>query len=293
MKSLAWASSLRSAAGIALLVAFLPTSPRLRTQAPAPSASQIVHRMVLAESAAWKHRQHFLYRKQERSDRTKGHVWEELAVETSDGTLERLLSIDGKPLSSEQDRLEEERIANFVRHPGEFRRQTKRRKEEEGRMPGLLDELGEIFVFANQGKQGDCTRIAFRPNPSFQEKTYQDRVVHSMSGVMWIGTTDMRLRKLDVHLEHRVEFGFGLLGNVRETTHFSLVRKEVLPGRWEPSRVRVHLDGSVLLVKSISRDVDSLQYGFQLVPHDLTVAQAAEMVRSEGQLSTLAVQKRQ
>jgi hypothetical protein len=55
--------------------------------------------MVQAETAAWKDRQHFLYRSEERSNRTNGQLWEELVVETPDGSMQRLISEDGKPLS--------------------------------------------------------------------------------------------------------------------------------------------------------------------------------------------------
>jgi hypothetical protein len=244
------------------------------------SAIQIVNQMVQAESSAWKNRQHFLYRQEEKSNRTKGHLWKELVVETSDGPMERLISEDGKPLSSNQEKAEDRRITYLVNHPDEFRRETQRRRNDEARMPELLRELPRIFLFKTVGYSGDYARIAFQPNPSFQEKNYQDRVVHAMSGVLLIDTTDTRLCGLDVRLEHRVEFGFGLLGELSDNTHFSLAREEVSPGHWEANKIRVHLDGTVLLLKSVSRDDDSSRDGFEPVAHDLTVAQAAAILRS-------------
>jgi len=273
-------ASLVSAFGVLLFGMFVLCAS-LSAQVRQPlSANQVVIQMVQAEAAAWRNRQHFLYRKEERSNRTKGRLWDELVVETSDGPMWRLISEDGKPLSASQKKAEDKRIAYLADHPDEFRRETQRRKNDESRMPDLLKELPRIFLFKTVGSEGDYTRITFQPNPSFQEKSYQDRVVHALSGVMLIDMKDMRLCGLDVHLDHRVEFGFGLLGEVSDTTHFSLAREEVTPGSWGTTKIRVHLDGTVLLLKSISRDVDSLQYGFKLVPHDLTVAQAADMVRS-------------
>lgn len=244
------------------------------------SALKLVNQMVQAELAAWKNRQHFLYRKEERSNQTKGHLWQELVVETSDGPMHRLISIDGVPLSSSQEKAEEKRITDLVNHPDEFRQKAQRRKEDEARMPSLLLELPSIFLFQIVGSDGNYTRIAFQPNPSFQEQNYQDRVVHAMSGTLLIHTTDMRLSALDVHLVHKVEFGFGILGDISDTTHFSLERAEASPSNWVTAEIHVHVDGTILLMKSISRDVQSSQYGFQQVTHDLTVAQAADMVRS-------------
>ena len=236
--------------------------------------------MVRAETAAWRNREHFLYRSEERSNRTNGRLWGELVVETSDGSMQRLVSEDGKPLSVSQQKTEDKRIEYLADHPAEFRRKTQRRKDDEARMPDLLREIPNIFLFQTVGSEGEYTRIAFRPNPSFHEKSYQDRVVHAMAGVLIIDTRDMRLCELDAHLDHRVEFGFGILGVLSDKSYLSLARKEVAPGQWTTVKIRVHLDGSILLLKSISRDLDSLRYGFKLVAQNLNVPEAAAIARS-------------
>jgi hypothetical protein len=245
------------------------------------SAAQIVNEMVQAETAAWKDRQHFLYRSEERSNRTSGRLWEELVVETPDGSMQRLISEDGKPLSEGENKTEEGRITYLANHPGEFRRKTKRRKDDEARMPELLREIPQIFLFKTVGSEGEYTHIAFQPNPSFHEESYQDRVVHAMAGMLIIHTADMRLCKLDAHPEHKVEFGFGILGVLSNKTYLSLKRNEVSSGQWTTTKIRVHLDGSILLLKSISRDVDSSRYDFKPVAHDLNVAEAAAIIRSD------------
>jgi hypothetical protein len=245
------------------------------------SATQIVNQMLQAEAAAWKSRQHFIYKNEERSNRTNGRLWDELVVETSDGSMQRLISEDGKPLSGNQRIAEDQRIAYLANHPGEFRRKAQRRKEDEARMPELLREIPNIFLFRSLDSEGNYTRIAFQPNPSFHEESYQDRVVHAMAGVLIIHKPDMRLCELDAHLEHKVEFGFGILGTLSDRTYLSLAREEVSTGQWTTTKLRVHLDGSILLLKSISRDVDSSRYGFRLVGHDLNVAEAASIVRSD------------
>jgi hypothetical protein len=147
-------------------------------------------------------------------------------------------------------------------------------------MPELLREVPNAFLFKTIRSEGAYTRIAFQPNPAFQERSYQDRVVHAMSGTLLIHTPDMRLCELDAHLEHRVEFGYGILGKLSDKTHFFLAREEVAPAQWATTKIRVHLDGSILLLKSISRDLDASRYGFKPVAHGLTVAEAAAILHS-------------
>src|SRR5271168_2708353 len=83
-----------------LLLGQIVLCPNLGAQAFQPlSAIQTVSRMVQAEGAAWSNREHFLYKNAERSNRTNGHLWNELIVETSEGPLHRLIDVDGRPLS--------------------------------------------------------------------------------------------------------------------------------------------------------------------------------------------------
>jgi hypothetical protein len=240
----------------------------------------MVTQMVNAETGAKAKRQRFLYRREERSVRTKGHLWDELVVETTEGRMRRLVAVDGKPLSSVQQSTEDKRITYLANHPSDFRREAQGRKDDEARMTELLRELPRLFLLQTAGTQGECTRITFSPNPQFQEASFQDRVVHAMSGELLIHNTDKRLCGMDAHLDHGVEFGFGLLGKVSEQSHFSVMRQEVSPGQWKTTKIRVHVDGSILLMKSVSRDEDSSHFGFQPVGRDLTPAQAAALIRS-------------
>jgi hypothetical protein len=260
-----------------LALSFFSTGAQVRQPL---SAAQMVTQMVDAETVAKAKRQRFLYRREERSVRTKGHLWDELVVETTEGRMHRLIAVDGKPLSSGEQSAEDKRITYLANHPSDFRREAQGRKDDEARMAELLRELPRLFLLQIAGSQGECTRITFSPNPQFQEASFQDRVVHAMSGELLIHNTDKRLCGMDAHLDHGVEFGFGLLGKVSDQSHFSVMRQEVSPGQWKTTKIRVHVDGSILLMKSVSRDEDSSHFGFKPVARDLTPAQAAALIRA-------------
>jgi hypothetical protein len=262
-----------------LVLSFVHTSSHAQLR-QALSAEQMVNQMLQAENAAREMRQHFLYRREERSLRTKGRLWNEVVVETTDGRMHRLLTVDGKPLSASEAKAEDSRITYLGNHPADFRREAQARRDDELRLSNLLKEVPRLFLLKIDGSDGDCTRVSFTPNPQFQENSYQDRVVHAMSGVLLIHAADMRLCAINAHMDHEVEFGFGLFGKVSDQSHFSVVRQQISPGEWKTTKINVHVDGTLLLMKSVSRDEDSSHYGFKPIPHDLTVAQAAAMVRS-------------
>jgi hypothetical protein len=252
---------------------------QMHAQATRP-ALDIVNQMVQAETAAARDRAHFLYRRKETSTRTKGHQWEELVVEVPEGRMHRLIRVDGKPLTASQEKSELDRLDYLAKHPDDVRRENQNRKDDETRTADLLRVLPKIYLFAVDGAQDGCTRIAFKPNPAYEEQTYQDRVLHASAGYLLIHPNDDRLCKLDTHLEHPVEFGYGFLGKVSQDSRFFMARREVAPEQWKTQQLQVHIDGNILLLKSVSRQEDSWHFGFQEVPFTMSVKQAAAMLES-------------
>jgi hypothetical protein len=249
---------------------------------PAPSPLDIVNRMAQAETAAVATKQHFLYRRRERSLRTKGHLWEELVIEIPDGRMHRLIAVDGKPLTENQKAEEDARIQSLAKHPDEVGRDNQGRKDDESRSNALLQMLPRMFLLTADGIENGCIRIRFKPNPAYREQSYPERVIHAAAGILLIHPGDLRLCRLDAHLEHPVEFGYGLLGKVSLGSGFFMAREQVLPGQWKTSQMHVHVDGNILLFKSVSRQEDSEHFGFQQVPYNMTVAQSASLIRATG-----------
>jgi hypothetical protein len=253
----------------------------LQPQTPqSPSPLELVQRMAQAETNAVKFKKHFLYRRRERSTRTRGHLWEELVVEIPDGRMHRLIAVDGQPLTDGQKKAEEGRIVSVVQHPEELARDAQGRKDDESRTNDLLRLLPRAFLFTSAGMEDGCIRILYRPNPAYQEQSYQERVIHASAGTLLIHPGDDRLCRLDAHLEHQVEFGYGLLGRVSMGSGFTMTRDQVEPGQWKTSQLHVHVDGNILMMKSVSRQEDSEHFGFQEVPYNMTVAQSASLIRA-------------
>ena len=275
MKSRPGVSALRLAGFLVLLA--LPA--KMHPQATR-SALDVVNQMVQAETAASKNRAHFLYRRKETSTRTKGHQWEELVFEVPEGRMHRLIRVDGKPLTDSQQKTEHDRLEYLAKHPDDVRRENQNRKDDEARTSELLRVLPKMYLFSIEGMQDGCTKVVFKPNPAYQEQSYQDRVLHASAGYLLIHPGDNRLCKLDTHLEHPVEFGYGLLGKVSQDSRFFMARGEVTPGQWKTQQMQVHIDGNILLLKSVSRQEDSLHFGFQQVPFNTSVAQAAAILES-------------
>jgi hypothetical protein len=263
-------------AAIFLVIALLHGSvPLFAQQTPV----QVVTAMVQNEKKTRGNRTFFHYISEERSARTGGHLWKEKVVETPDGLLRRLIAEDGKPLAPNRAAAEDRRIAALVADPSILRNANVDRRADEERIGRLLDILPKAFLFATDGMEGDCVRITFRPNPAFTPSSYDERVVHGLAGTVLVRMPAERLCRIEGHLVDRISFGFGLLGHIEKDSNFSVIRVGVTPTDWKSAHINVHVDGRILLLKSISRDEVATHADHQALPPHLSLAQAAALTR--------------
>jgi Tfp pilus assembly PilM family ATPase len=78
-----------------------------------------------------------------------------------------------------------------------------------------------------------------------------------------------------------VRFGGGLLGHLNKGGTFDVKQTMVSPGYWELTVLNVQMNGKALFFKTISVKEKYFRTEFKRVPDDLTVAEAAEMLRKE------------
>jgi len=241
--------------------------------------TDVVMQMARNEKAARAQEQHFSYFSEERSPRTGGHLWKEKVVETDDGALRRLLAVDGKPLTVAQAESEERRIEGIVAHPTAFRKLNKTHKDDEVQATKLLDILPKAFIISPAGQQNGCVRFSIRPNPAFKPSTYEERIIHVLEGSVSIKEPEDRLCRIEARISQPVEFGFGFLGKIDSGGHFELERAQVDPNDWKSVHISVHVEGRILLLKSITRDQETTRTDIHVVPRHLSLAQAANLSR--------------
>jgi hypothetical protein len=265
---------------LGLLLLLSATGANIAQQPPPQqSAAEVVAGMLKNEAAARKTRQYYSFISMERSTRTGGHLWKEKVVETPEGVMRRLLEEDGKPLTPARAADEDRRVAELAAHPEEFQAANADRRGDEARLTRLLEILPRAFILEAAGREGECDRIAYRPNPTYVPATYEERIVHGMAGTVLVHTPDLRLCGIDGHLVDRVSFGYGLLGHVEKGSRFKVTRALVTPTDWKTSHISVHMDGKLLMLKSISRDQESVHTDMQLVPPHPSLAQVAALTR--------------
>ena len=237
----------------------------------------LVGKMASIEFGARGQDVHYKYLAEERSTRTGGHLWREKVVETDDGPLHRLVGIDGRGLTAAEAKAEADRIAGLVRDPAAFRAENQAHRGDETHAAQLLSLLPKAFLLTPAGQQDGCDRFTFRPNPAFKPSSYEERVAHAMVGTVSLREPMDRLCKLDATIGQPVVFGFGFLGRIEQGGAFQLERTPVDAEHWKSDRIVVHMQGKILLLKTLTRDQDVRRTEIALVPQRLTLAEAAQL----------------
>ncbi len=269
-----------SAIVILAIVLLGPTTPAQSALARQEvSANELARRVVTNELKFQdEDHDHWMYR-QEKEESGKKQVKE--IVETTDGDLSRLQSINGHPLTAKEQQKENQRIEELVSNLYEQGKLQRARITETERGKRLFKMLPDAFVFTYAGREGDLIELSFRPNPNFQPPSFEARVFHDMEGELWVDARQERLAAMNGRLMKDVKFAGGLLGRLAKGGHFEMRQAEVAAGHWEMVVMTVDMRGKALFFKTINLQETQSRSDFQLVPDGLTLTQAADILKGE------------
>jgi len=210
------------------------------------------------------------------------HIILEQVIETVDGPVKHLLTVDGHAPTPAQLKEEGDRHRSSLKNLADQSALKKDHDEDTKKMEEMLRAIPEVFVFQDQGKQRGLEKISFQPNPDFKPKTYEQRVLHTLVGTAFIDLHDKQIARVSASLAHRVEFGLGFLGRVDKGGTVNITRTRVSSGVWQVSMERIDLNGRMAIFKSLNRHKDEQRANFKPVAPGTTFAQALEELEKNG-----------
>lgn len=199
-----------------------------------------------------------------------GHQTTKEIIETRDGDVARLIAINGQPLNAQQQQAELSRLQALSANPG---LQQKRRSSEQ-RDAARIDHLvallpeSEIYQLAGMVPCGaaQCYRLCFTPNPNFDPPDFEAEVLEGFAGEIWIDASQSRLVRLQAHLVRDVNIGFGIVGRVDKGGSILLEQGyQSNAEQWQPTVLKIDLQGRALLVKPIKIQIDERATDFKPV----------------------------
>lgn len=268
------AATILFAAG--LFCAAIPIKAQKSATQPASDPHALVSEVVKNEMNSQNTDQSLWSYSETRKQHGKTEVLQ--AVETKDGEIDHLISINGKPLSAKEQQRENRRIQSLLTHPEQVRKQRKNEANDANEERKLLQMLPNAFVYKYDGTRGNEVKLRFVPNPQFRASGHESEVFHHMQGEMYIDRRQKRLVEMDGKLTSPVKFAGGLFGHLDQGGTFTVKQQDVGGGHWEMTYLDVQMNGKALFFKTIAVHETEAYSSFRRVPDGTTASRAGEFL---------------
>ena len=206
-------------------------------------------------------------------------------VQTSSGSVARLILIDGKPITADQRAKEDQRLQRLVADPSAMAAKKKDQDADTKRSIEMVKAMPDAFLYeyaspSIQDKEpwGQVAVLTFKPNPNFDPPNQETKVYRGMSGTMYIELKDMRLAKIDAKIFKEVAFGWGVLGHLDPGGAFLVEQQRVYGNHWDATHMVLNFTGKILLFKTLKIRDDEYTKNYRPVS-DMSVASALDYLR--------------
>jgi hypothetical protein len=222
---------------------------RFEAERPLPDISTLMHEVEAHQCIAETVRKDYLYHAFERAEQLDGHgvvkkaTTREYDVFWVNGVpVQKLLKKDGKELSPEEQKKEDERIDKEAAKEQKLREKgdaegkaTDPRGNEEitvSRFLGLGSFTNPRRVKVN-GR--DTIAVDYAGDPKAKTRNREEGVVRDLVGTVWVDEQDQTISKVEGHFLNAFKIGGGLVMNIRKDTNFKFAQKKVNDEVWLPT----------------------------------------------------------
>jgi hypothetical protein len=178
--------------------------------------------------------------------------------------VRRLVAKDGKPLSADEKKKEDERFnkefAKLQKRAAEIAADPKKQKKDEDKQDAQLSDFLRALKFTNARHERfrgqDVIAVDFGPNPEYKPKKTIENIIQKVAGVVWIDEKAKDVARLEAHFSDSAKVGAGILGSVEKGSNFVFEQARINEEVWLPSYVEVHVAGRLLVVKLKANAID-------------------------------------
>lgn len=217
-----------------------------------PDAQTIIQRSVEANKADWAASPKYEF--DETDYGAGGHTRTYHVTMILGSPYQRLIRIDGKPLSAEQQAAEEQKYQETVRSrraetPEEHATRVANYKRERARDHLLMNQLTIAFNFKITGEQklGPYKVYVLKATrrPGYNPPNRDAEVLTGMVGKLWIDEQTFQWVKVEAHVVQPVSIE-GFLAKVEPGTRFDLEKMPVGSGIWLSKHFSMHARAKIL-----------------------------------------------
>ena len=205
------------------------------------------------------------------------------ACQTKTLEIDRLMAVNGKPLTEQQWQQENQRIEQLLNNRSQLKKEKQQQREDGEQATHMLKMLPDAFLFQQQNNEGNCITLHFTPNPAFRASGASEMVFHHMEGSLVLDVQQRRLVEISGRLNSEVKFAGGLLGHLDKGGTFYVKQQEVGSGCWEMTRMDVQMNGKALFFKTISVRTREIDSDFHAVPAAASIQQVAALTNDSNE----------
>jgi len=220
----------------------------VRAQDAAKDPQAYVRNVAQIELAAHAHpapRWQYLLEKRNAGGATTREI-----IETREGLVARLLTLNGQPLTAQVQRDEFARLRALQNDPSQISKKLAGQERDRERVLKMIRALPDAFLYAYDGTTsgpfGDEVRFSYKPNPRFSPDSVETQILRSMSGTLRIASKQQRLIELRGTLTSDVSIGLGILGRVSKGGTLLLAQSQLGPDSWEVTTLDLNVTGRAL-----------------------------------------------
>jgi hypothetical protein len=203
-------------------------------------------------------------------------------VETREGYVARLLSINDQPLNQADEEHEQARLQALIDNPSLQQHRKQSEDSDTARAMKILRVLPSAFLYQFAGtattSTGMVEKFSFKPNPQFDPPDMETGVLTAMAGEIWIDPVEERVVRLAGSLQQDKEIGLGIIGELDKGGWIEIDQADVGEHQWRIVHLKLVMNGRVLFKAKNSNSVQEYSE-FVSLPPALSYKQAIQMLR--------------
>jgi hypothetical protein len=237
--------------------------------APAQDPTELVRRSIAQDQLDWVRMKDYTWQAQSvekhldshgKVTSTKLETWETLML---DGQPQRrTLTRDGKPLSPDEQRSEQNKLDRETRKlssetPAEKQRRLEDAEKRRRREFAFLSEIPELYDLRLEGESTIDGRpvwiVSGAPRPGAKAKSGDAKMLLKLRGRLWIDKATYQWARVEGETTDTISWGL-FLARLNPGARLTFEQAEVAPDLWFPKRLHLIGSGRIGLVKRLAQD---------------------------------------
>ncbi len=197
------------------------------------------------------------------------------AIETTDGSVARLVLKDGRPLTPDEDKEERDRLAGLLATPADFAKHTKEDTEGKKLAADLIRMLPDAMTYSytpgqpqTSGASAPEVVLDYAPKPGWNPPTTVSEGLRGLRGRVWIDARTHYVVRMEGDIFQSVNLGWGMLAHIYPGGKLLLEQRSVKLGagpsdeRWIYTHFADDLKVRAVLIKTLTvhTEIDSSDY---------------------------------